>query len=47
MENTSNAAQATVAIDDTTYELRPLKAGPDDDFSSFGTAVAGALPGTM
>jgi len=46
--DTSGDAQATVVIDGTTYEFRPLTPGPDDDFSySFCTTVAGSLQGGM
>jgi len=47
VDSTSGDAHATVIIGDATYEFRPLEPGPDDDFYSFCTTVAGSLQGTM
>lgn len=45
--DTSADARATVVVDGTTYEFRPLEPGPDEDFWSLCTTVAGSLQGTM
>jgi len=45
--DTSGDARATVVIDGTSYEFRPLTPGPDDDFYSFCTTIAGSLQGGM
>lgn len=34
-------------IDGTTYTFRPIQSGPDDDFFSFCTVVAGSLQASM
>ncbi|HWL42492.1 MAG TPA: hypothetical protein VNQ73_06070 [Ilumatobacter sp.] len=45
--DTPDDARATVVVDGTTYEFRPLIPGPDDDFYSFCTVIAGSLQGGM
>jgi len=45
--DTSADAKATVVIDGTAYEFRALEPGPDEDFWSLCTTMAGSLQGTM